>query len=358
MGIYQENLQFLLDLDDDSFRKFCDAELVDCLNVDEENITVFKRILMLEIRIPMRKLVQVLALTKKRFNLDFYLKKSKGKFSEILDLHLHSLKVDFDFYSEIAHLNDYKNEFHILLKRKYKNKNDFDANDLFFIIYFNLTIRLTQESLDVLNSLLIQVVELRNILERFGKLYLLLLVQKYQNTETILGLLLENAPEIECVPFDLDFEMDSLYILNKGPILQDSPVKNPTNMASILTANDLYNKNLYSFAKIKETSVDEDEQQELNEQKLKILALVEDDEYDDTYDDAINPENLAPELGEILSNDEIYLIENYLNNVTVFHRSSRKTKERLEALSKTGMSDEQFEGWYIMFNRNVIHTLI
>jgi hypothetical protein len=110
------------------------------------------------------------------------------------------------------------------------------------------------------------------------------------------------------------------------------------------------------------------------EQRKTIIQLADmyDDEYDDTYDD-INDASGALEGGDDGDNaldvvrakkevhvdpgiqNESALVHTFVDNPEVFGRSGsvRKSSKRAELRKQTGMSDEQLEGWAIMFNRNV-----
>ncbi len=47
------------------------------------------------------------------------------------------------------------------------------------------------------------------------------------------------------------------------------------------------------------------------------------------------------------------LVKLYMNEPRIFSRQARKTAERKQWLNHLQMTDEQFEGWFIMFERNV-----
>lgn len=52
------------------------------------------------------------------------------------------------------------------------------------------------------------------------------------------------------------------------------------------------------------------------------------------------------------------LVECFKSNPSVFHISQRKSKARMDLLTKTKMSNEQVEGWYTMLLRNPLKDLI
>jgi hypothetical protein len=51
--------------------------------------------------------------------------------------------------------------------------------------------------------------------------------------------------------------------------------------------------------------------------------------------------------------NESELVHMYVDHPQVFDRSARKSAQRDALRKRTNMSDEQLEGWAIMFNRNV-----
>lgn len=107
---------------------------------------------------------------------------------------------------------------------------------------------------------------------------------------------------------------------------------------------------------------------------LQRIADIYEDEIDDTYDDVGMPTGKV-DLGSVEDGSEevvkqrknemdpgiLYesdLVHTYVNNVKVFERSaaSRRSSERAMLKKATGMTDEQLEGWSIMFSRNVSIT--
>lgn len=90
---------------------------------------------------------------------------------------------------------------------------------------------------------------------------------------------------------------------------------------------------------------------------LDLVALNQDDERDDTYDD-VDGSNLEfqNETGssKLMTNMDEVLYATYLVSPEVFIRSSqtRRSPARIELRLKTGLSDEQIEGWKIMLDRN------
>lgn len=83
------------------------------------------------------------------------------------------------------------------------------------------------------------------------------------------------------------------------------------------------------------------------------------DEYDDSYDDYTSM--LAPpqEPGDPLDDvDNValfhsLLVKTYASTPAVFDRKARRTPAREELLKKTQLTDEQIEGWRVMFEKRV-----
>lgn len=109
---------------------------------------------------------------------------------------------------------------------------------------------------------------------------------------------------------------------------------------------------------------------------LQRVVDMYDDDYDDTYDD-INDAGTMPDRGEggdaaldIVKKkqqealdpgvpNESVLVHAYVEHPDLFTRNgtTRKSTKRAELRQKTGMTDEQLEGWAIMFNRNVSYLI-
>ncbi|KAG0064540.1 hypothetical protein BGZ89_009041 [Linnemannia elongata] len=127
----------------------------------------------------------------------------------------------------------------------------------------------------------------------------------------------------------------------------------------------------------KDVEVVLDDKEFVTQHKSAIMKAVEsmyDDEYDDTYDsmgltnntetsfklvDAVNEDegnNTQPQqlhTDPSIAHEEV-LINMYTSNKDVFNRNgeARRSKKRQELRNLTKMSDEQLEGWAIMFGRN------
>lgn len=105
---------------------------------------------------------------------------------------------------------------------------------------------------------------------------------------------------------------------------------------------------------------------------LQRVVDMYDDDYDDTYDeinDAGAPSTLDGDSAldivkkkqELLDpgiQNESILVHSLTENPELFARNgtARKSTKRAELRKRTDMSDEQLEGWAIMFNRNVSHN--
>ncbi|KAF7732111.1 hypothetical protein EC973_006366 [Apophysomyces ossiformis] len=103
---------------------------------------------------------------------------------------------------------------------------------------------------------------------------------------------------------------------------------------------------------------------------LERIYNMYEDEYDDTYDD-INEVSGRVQLQAIEGDgegidtvrvkkeevdpgllNENELVHMYVEDRELFSRSSRKSAKRAELRKRTKMSDEQLEGWAVMFDRN------
>ncbi|KAI9249389.1 hypothetical protein BDA99DRAFT_575683 [Phascolomyces articulosus] len=102
---------------------------------------------------------------------------------------------------------------------------------------------------------------------------------------------------------------------------------------------------------------------------LERIHRMYEEEYDDTYDginetgpvdlEAVENDDATDVVRKSKENpaaagsvDEGLLANAYVYNRDWFHRSNRKLRQRQELQQKTGMSEEQFEGWAIMMDRN------
>ena len=111
------------------------------------------------------------------------------------------------------------------------------------------------------------------------------------------------------------------------------------------------------------------------ENVLQRIYKMYEDEYDDTYDD-INEVNGPVDLNAVENDDVLDVVKSnknkdqastnsieyegdlvsaYVDHRDLFHRSNRKLPARQALQRKTGMSEEQIEGWAIMMDRNVSH---
>jgi len=106
----------------------------------------------------------------------------------------------------------------------------------------------------------------------------------------------------------------------------------------------------------------------VKEATLRALENLYDDEYDDSYDGiavASGPKDLrmVDELEDdvkpaaatdAIDSHESDLIQHVISDPSLFDRSaeSRRSAKRTQLREATGMSNEQIEGWYVMFQRN------
>lgn len=105
---------------------------------------------------------------------------------------------------------------------------------------------------------------------------------------------------------------------------------------------------------------------------LQRVVDMYDDDYDDTYDDindagvpstmengdgdaAVDVVRKKQEVVDPGIENESLLVHSFVDNAELFARNStaRKSTKRAELRKRTGMTDEQLEGWAIMFKRNV-----
>ncbi|KAI7847088.1 hypothetical protein BDC45DRAFT_576232 [Circinella umbellata] len=107
------------------------------------------------------------------------------------------------------------------------------------------------------------------------------------------------------------------------------------------------------------------------ENVLQRIHKMYEDEYDDTYDD-INDLSGPVDLDAVENDDALDVVKSnnksqastniiesegdlvsaYVDRRDLFHRSNRKLPARQALQKKTGMSEEQIEGWAIMMDRN------
>ncbi|KAJ2346282.1 hypothetical protein GGF43_005017, partial [Coemansia sp. RSA 2618] len=92
------------------------------------------------------------------------------------------------------------------------------------------------------------------------------------------------------------------------------------------------------------------------EMKNRIMEIArriaEEDEHDDTYDD-MAPESAA-NADDPIAPWEGILVAQFASDPSALERNkdARKSASRQTLRNKTGLSDEQIEGWYIMFQKN------
>ncbi|KAI9103339.1 hypothetical protein DFS34DRAFT_608350 [Phlyctochytrium arcticum] len=206
---------------------------------------------------------------------------------------------------------------------------------------------------------------------------------------TIMSILEDNLPDLVQ---KLDRQMRRT--VPEPPTLPASISRTPTPPPPLVEQNDILSsrRNVYDgdefdvfsgrkldpnsviFGK-KETPLDTlDDKDFVRSQKEELLATQYedmDDEYDDTYD--TSEIKLAGTIELHLVDEEeniVYvkqqhgppadpaaeytsdLISLYQSNPSVFQRSQRRHPERAKLRQRTGLSDEQIEGWFSMFERD------
>ncbi|KAJ1945212.1 hypothetical protein EC988_005808 [Linderina pennispora] len=149
---------------------------------------------------------------------------------------------------------------------------------------------------------------------------------------------------------------------------------------------DIFRRNTLDWSRVHRKKADE--QTDINAGdhavKSRIMEIVqrieEDDEYDDTYDDTVqdNAVNDAQDADEFIDASkkrglrepaahksdgaladptrawEELLVHQFISDPSVFERKreARTSKTRQSLRAQTGLSDEQLEGWHIMFLRS------
>lgn len=78
---------------------------------------------------------------------------------------------------------------------------------------------------------------------------------------------------------------------------------------------------------------------------------------EDGSEDVVRERKTVMDPGIVHESD---LVHAFVNNITIFDRSaaSRRSPQRAQLRKATGMTDEQLEGWSIMFSRNVSVKLL
>lgn len=78
---------------------------------------------------------------------------------------------------------------------------------------------------------------------------------------------------------------------------------------------------------------------------------------EDGSEDVVRERKTVMDPGIVHESD---LVHAFVNNITIFDRSaaSRRSPQRAQLRKATGMTDEQLEGWSIMFSRNVSIKLL
>ncbi|KAJ1739062.1 hypothetical protein LPJ68_005005 [Coemansia sp. RSA 1086] len=120
---------------------------------------------------------------------------------------------------------------------------------------------------------------------------------------------------------------------------------------------DIFHRNTLDWSRVnkgKAQKPDGDEPSDQMKSRIMEMAqrIAEEDEYDDTYDDAAP--GIAADPDDPIAPWEDLLVNQYTSDQSVFERNkdARKSTARQTLRDKTGLSDEQLEGWFIMLQRN------
>ncbi|KAI8972930.1 hypothetical protein BDB01DRAFT_854301 [Pilobolus umbonatus] len=171
----------------------------------------------------------------------------------------------------------------------------------------------------------------------------------------------------DSLPPQLEFLQLSLEQLNDMALIGDSwePVQSLLSSRKNVHDNDAFDifshpinqSNVYLGKKTTEDPV-----VDVKKQVLQRVIDMYDDEYDDSYDAIHDPSMEIPESVDTIQassghldpslQNESRLVECYMEVPDVFNRKSRTSAHRKKLKEQTGMTDEQLEGWAIMFNRN------
>ncbi|BFZ60911.1 hypothetical protein YB2330_001963 [Saitoella coloradoensis] len=222
------------------------------------------------------------------------------------------------------------------------------------------------QATDLAGEKLSKIAEVRDLLPDLGEGFVEACMDRYEwNTEDVIGRLLEDniAPELK----DMDRRAKSYLAADTK---QPAPAPAPTyERRNIFDDQEIKRENLHLGKQDRGTA-----DQMLNDKsgidKAGIIARLaaidmDDDERDDTYD-GINDPNVVDDdefvredtnaevSGPTGANiDELLFLE-YGSAPSLFDRDTqtRKSKARAELRSRTGLSDEQIEGWKSMLERD------
>ncbi|KAG5438371.1 hypothetical protein PCANB_002859 [Pneumocystis canis] len=203
----------------------------------------------------------------------------------------------------------------------------------------------SNSDLDTSAQRLYLISHIKDMFPEYGEGFIdMCLIEYHDNVETVISHILENSfpPHISMIDKKasrLDIELSRN--ISKALVTREN------NLNAFGDFSRIYKKKKgYDNSFIRE-----------HKQTILNLALADDDEKDDMYDDVgeLSDIEIQDRDDFLKSNnmDEI-LYATYIVSPEVFDRSSqtRKSSGRMELRSKTGLSDEQIEGWKIMLDRN------
>ncbi|KAJ2857744.1 hypothetical protein GGI22_003442 [Coemansia erecta] len=249
------------------------------------------------------------------------------------------------------------------------------------------------------------IVQIRELFPGLGAGFICACLDHYgQNVETVIGAILEDSLPSDLA--DMDRTTETWAPLREYSTSDDSGSEYASASevfsdvhpeTSVLESRrnifdndefDIFNRDSLDWSRVSKGKARKpsDNSTPGNQLKSRIMEIAqrmdEEDEYDDTYDEtaqdgavdtldvddlmALNAQEKAERskrkdgasaretpVDPILPWEEV-LVQQYMSSPDVLERNkaSRNMPERQALRTKTGLSDEQLEGWYIMFQRN------
>ncbi|KAJ2604640.1 hypothetical protein EV177_006354 [Coemansia sp. RSA 1804] len=251
----------------------------------------------------------------------------------------------------------------------------------------------------------VAITQIRELLPDLGAGFICACLDYYdQNVEAVIGSVLEDSLPLDLANMDRALAVwkpsrDNTAVGSKNETDSDaegSPGVQPAGSVLESRRNifdndefDIFNRGSLDWSRVSKgkTQKPAGVRSPDNHLKSRIMEIAQrmddEDEYDDTYDemaqdgaaDTLDVDELtSPSNSQKLSANgdsrqkvdtleastdpirpwEDVLVHQYLSNPKVLERNkiSRKLPERQALKTKTGLSDEQLEGWFIMFQRN------
>ncbi|KAJ1800113.1 hypothetical protein LPJ59_001338 [Coemansia sp. RSA 2399] len=249
------------------------------------------------------------------------------------------------------------------------------------------------------------IVQIRELLPDLGAGFICACLDHYgQNVETVIGAILENSLPSELADMDRttetwaplkDYNTSDESGSEYASASEDSPDVQPATSVLDSRRNifdndefDIFNRDSLDWSRVSKgkTRKPSDNNTPGNQLKSRIMEIAqrmdEEDEYDDTYDetaqdgavDTLDADDLTTRNAQEKAEGgkrkegvdaretsvdptrpwEEVLVRQYMSNPDVLERNkaSRNLPGRQALKTQTGLSDEQLEGWYIMFQRN------